>query len=175
MSWFHFTLEGLQNHTASLCFPGIMIDIHQKLLCLISSVDHLFFTVYHSNGGTHNKNYTHHHSKVSESYLAVPPAGSVNTFGDKKELSIDPRFYYYRAGLVNRDSFDPELVLDCPMTAKGGYEAMMRFLEQHGHPPKVMFVANDSIAPEIMMALREYHLGVPEDTGIVTFNNTVLP
>lgn len=47
-------------------------------------------------------------------------------------------------------------------------------LEQHGYPPKAMFVASDSIAPGIMMALQESNLSVPENTGIVTFNNTVL-
>lgn len=107
-------------------------------------------------------------------FQTVAYVGSVNTFGNRKELTMDPRFYYYRAGLVNRDNFVPELVLDCPMTAKGGYQVMKNFLEQHGCPPKAMFVASDSIAPGIMMALQESNLSVPENTGIVTFNNTVL-
>ncbi|MBD5162415.1 MAG: substrate-binding domain-containing protein [Oscillibacter sp.] len=100
--------------------------------------------------------------------------GSVNTFGDQKELTMDPRFYYYRTGLMNRDRFDPELVLDCPMTARGGYKVMTEFLDRNERPPEAMFVASDSIAPGLMMALRERRLSVPEDTSIITFNNTVL-
>ena len=100
--------------------------------------------------------------------------GSVNTFGDHKELTMDPRFYYYRASQANRDSYDPSLVLDCEMNAKSGYAAMRNFLETYGRPPEAMFIASDSIAPGAMMALRERGLRVPEDISIVTFNNTVL-
>ena len=107
-------------------------------------------------------------------FQKVAYVGSVNTFGDRKELTMDPRFYYYRTALLNRDCFSTELVLDCPMTAKGGYQVMTEFLDRHGHPPEAMFVASDSIAPGLMMALRERNLSVPEDTNIITFNNTVL-
>lgn len=107
-------------------------------------------------------------------FQKVAYVGSVNTFGDQKELTMDPRFYYYRAGLMNRERFGPELVLDCPMTAKGGYQVMTEFLKRNGRPPEAMFVASDSIAPGLMMALREHRLSVPEDTSIITFNNTVL-
>ena len=107
-------------------------------------------------------------------FQKVAYVGSVNTFGDRKELTMDPRFYYYRAGLVNRDCYDPELVLDCPMTAKGGHQVMTEFLDRHGRPPEAMFVASDSIAPGLMMALREQKLSVPEDASVITFNNTVL-
>lgn len=104
----------------------------------------------------------------------VAYVGSVYTFGDQKELTMDPRFYYYRAGLTNRDCFDRSLVLDCSMTAKGGYEAMTAFLDRQGRPPEAMFIASDSIAPGLMMALRERGLSVPGDASVITFNNTVL-
>ena len=107
-------------------------------------------------------------------FQKVAYVGSVNTFGDQKELTMDPRFYYYRSGLMNRDRFDPELVLDCPMTANGGYQAMTEFLDRNGHPPEAMFISSDSIAPGLMMALREHRLGVPENISVITFNNTVL-
>lgn len=107
-------------------------------------------------------------------FQRVAYVGSVNTFGDRKELTMDPRFYYYRAGLVNRDCFAPDLVLDCTMTARGGYQVMTEFLGRNGRPPEAMFVASDSIAPGLMMALRERNLSVPEDTNVITFNNTVL-
>ena len=107
-------------------------------------------------------------------YQRVAYLGSVNTFGNHKELRMDPRFYYYRAGQANRNSYDPSLVLDCKMNAKSGYAAMRDFLETYGRPPKAMFIASDSIAPGAMRALRERGLRVPEDISVVTFNNTVL-
>lgn len=100
--------------------------------------------------------------------------GSVNTFGHHKELTTDPRFYYYRAGQTNRDCYDPSLVLDCPMNAKGGYEVVSRYLDTHGAPPEAMFVSSDTIVPGLMKALRERGVKVPADVSIVTFNNTVL-
>lgn len=100
--------------------------------------------------------------------------GSVNTFGNHKELTMDPRFYYYRASQANRDSYDPALVLDCEMNAKSGYAAMRGFLETRGKLPEAMFIASDSIAPGAMRALREWGIRVPGDISIVTFNNTVL-
>lgn len=107
-------------------------------------------------------------------FSRIAYVGAVNTFGDQKELTMDPRFYYYRTWLINRNRFDPELVLDCPMTSGGGYEAMTEYLERNGHAPEAMFVASDSIAPGLMMALREHGVAVPEDAGVITFNNTVL-
>ena len=111
--------------------------------------------------------YENGHRKVA--YL-----GGVKTLGDHKELTIDPRFYFYRAWLANLDSYDPSLVLDCEMTAKSGYAAMGAYLEKHGRPPEAMFIASDTIAPGALRALRENGLRVPEDSSIVTFNNTVL-
>ena len=111
--------------------------------------------------------YEHGHKRVA--YL-----GSVETFAGYKELTTDPRFYYYRAWEANLDSFDPSLVLDCEMTAKSGYAAMCDYLEKHGRSPEAIFIASDAIAPGALRALRERGLRVPEDTSIVTFNNTVL-
>ena len=90
------------------------------------------------------------------------------------QLTLDPRFYYYRASQANRDSYDQSLVLDCEMNAKSGYTTMRGFLETYGRPPEAVFIASDSIAPGAMRALRERGLRVPGDISIVTFNNTVL-
>lgn len=107
-------------------------------------------------------------------FSKIAYVGAVNTFGDQKELTMDPRFYYYRTWLINRDRYDSELVLDCPMTSGGGYAAMTEFLRKSARAPEAMFVASDSIAPGLMMALREHGVAVPEDAGVITFNNTVL-
>ena len=100
--------------------------------------------------------------------------GGVKTFGDQKELTTDPRFYYYRAWQADFDSYDPSLVLDCETTVKSGYAAMCNYLERYGRPPGAMFIASDTIAPGALRALRERGLSVPYDISIVTFNNTVL-
>lgn len=107
-------------------------------------------------------------------YEEVAYLGSVFTFGAKKELSMDPRFYYYKNSLLERGTFDPELVLDCEMNSKSSYAVMAEYLRQKKRPPKAIFAASDVVAPGLLKALREYRLRVPEDVGVITFNNTSL-
>ncbi|MBQ0078570.1 MAG: LacI family DNA-binding transcriptional regulator [Eubacterium sp.] len=99
-------------------------------------------------------------------------AGSVHTFGDKKELSTDARYYYYQNKMLSEGLFDEELIIDCPMNAAGGYEAMNQYLESHKDVPEVIFAASDAVVPGIVKSLYEHHLTIPGDVGVVTFNNT---
>lgn len=108
-------------------------------------------------------------------YTHVAYVGSVHTFGHHKELTTDPRFSYYQMDQMSRNCYDPALVLDCSMNARSGYQSMSQFLDSHdGKPPEAMFIASDSIAPGVLMALQEYGIRIPADVGILTFNNTVL-
>lgn len=102
----------------------------------------------------------------------VAYVGSVRTFGDKKQLTMDPRYYYYHSTMVNRQLFEEELVFDCPMNALGGYEVMNRFFEQRGRLPDALFVSSDAVVPGVLKALRERHIRIPEDIGVISFNNT---
>lgn len=100
--------------------------------------------------------------------------GGVYTFGDTKELSMDPRFYYYKNALLARDRFDPQLVLDCQMNAKSSYEVMTAYLDCGNALPDGIFAASDVVVPGLMKALREHNIQVPQQMGIITFNNTPL-
>lgn len=99
--------------------------------------------------------------------------GSVNTFGHHKELTMDARYYYYRNSLVGRECFDADLVLDCPMNAQGGCEAMSAWLSAHGKPPEAVFIASDAIASGALKAMHEFGLEVPRDCSVISFNNTI--
>lgn len=100
--------------------------------------------------------------------------GSVYTFGATKELSVDPRFYYYKNSLLEWGCYDAELVLDCEMNPAGGYAAVKRHLEQGKKRPEAIFAASDAVAPGLLRALREHGICVPDDIGVITFNNTSL-
>lgn len=108
------------------------------------------------------------------SYERVAYLGSVYTFGPKKELTMDPRFYYYKNSLLERGSYDPELVLDCEMNSKSSYAVMKAYLERGNPPPEAIFAASDVVAPGLLKALREWNVSVPGQVGIITFNNTSL-
>ena len=107
-------------------------------------------------------------------YRRVAYLGSVYTFGPKKELTMDPRFYYYKNSLLERDSYEKDLVFDCEMNAQSGYEALKAYLESGKERPQAIFAASDAVVPGLLKALREHHIQVPEDMGVITFNNTSL-
>lgn len=98
--------------------------------------------------------------------------GSVNTFDDEKNLAMDPRYYYYRTSLINRDLFCQDFVVDCENNAKDGYAAMKAYLESGKELPDVFFASSDSVAPGVVNALLEKGIHIPEDIGFVTYNNT---
>ena len=98
--------------------------------------------------------------------------GGVYTFGNTKELSMDPRFYYYKNSLLSRDLFDPDLVIDCEMNSASSYQAMCAYLDSGNPLPDAIFAASDVVAPGLLRALREREISVPDQMGVITFNNT---
>ncbi len=107
-------------------------------------------------------------------YQQVAYLGSVYTFGGTKELSMDPRFYYYKNSLLERDCYDTDLVIDCEMNSRSSYAAMKQYLESGKKLPEAIFTASDVVAPGLLKALREYDIQIPDDIGVITFNNTSL-
>lgn len=107
-------------------------------------------------------------------YENVGYLGSVYTYGATKELSMDPRFYYYKNSLLERACYHADLVIDCEMDSKSSYAAMKAYLESGKKLPDAIFAASDVVAPGLLKALREYEIRIPEEIGIITFNNTSL-
>lgn len=107
-------------------------------------------------------------------YERVAYLGGVNTYGAKKELSMDPRFYYYKNALLERGTYDPALVIDCEMNSRSSYAAMKACLESGKPLPEAIFAASDVVAPGLLKALHEHQIRIPQDIGVITFNNTSL-
>ena len=85
---------------------------------------------------------------------------------------MDPRFYYYKNSLLSRDLFDPDLVIDCEMNSASSYQAMCAYLDSGKPLPDAIFAASDVVAPGLLRALREREISVPDQMGVITFNNT---
>lgn len=111
---------------------------------------------------------------LEHGYKQVAYLGSVYTFGSVKELSMDPRFYYYRNFLMDKGLYDKELVIDCAMNSAGSYRAMKDYIASGKPLPQAIFAASDVVAPGLVKALREYDIQIPRDIGVITFNNTSL-
>lgn len=111
---------------------------------------------------------------LEHGYKQVAYLGSVYTFGPAKELSMDPRFYYYRNFLMDRELYDKSLVIDCEMNSRSSYAAMKEYIDSGKKLPEAIFAASDVVAPGMVKALREYKIQIPGDVGVITFNNTSL-
>lgn len=107
-----------------------------------------------------------------QGYQHVAYMGSVYTYGDSKQLSVDPRFYYYKNSLLERGVFEDEFVIDCEMNATSSYEVMKAYMESGKKLPDAIFVSSDAVVPGLLKVLREYEIKIPEQLGIITFNNT---
>lgn len=100
--------------------------------------------------------------------------GSVYTFGDTKDLSMDPRFYYYKNSLINRGVYDENLIIECEMNSRSSYKKTLDYLDAHqpDEYPDAVFVASDAAAPGVVKALNEKGIEIPGQMGVITFNNT---
>ena len=100
--------------------------------------------------------------------------GSVFTYGDTKDLKMDPRFYYYKNSMINRETYEESLVIDCEMNSKSSYNKMLEYLDSHqpSEYPDAIFAASDAAAPGLVNALSERRIGIPDQIGVITFNNT---
>lgn len=100
--------------------------------------------------------------------------GSVYTFGDTKDLTMDPRFYYYKNSLINQGGYEESLVIDCEMNSRSSYDKMKEYLKSHNAEeyPDAVFIASDAAAPGFLKAVNELGIKIPEQMGVITFNNT---
>ena len=110
----------------------------------------------------------------AKGHKQIAYVGSVYTFGDTKELSLDPRFYYYKTSMMSENQYSDNLVIDCEMKAQSGYEKMTEYLNANNELPTALYIASDTVAPGVLKALREKNYSVPDDFSIITFNNTSL-
>ena len=67
-------------------------------------------------------------------------------------------------------SFDANLVVDCPWTQRGGYDAIHHLLQRRPLPTAV-FAANDLMAIGAMLGIQDAGLRVPDDIAVAGFDN----
>ncbi len=107
-------------------------------------------------------------------YEEIAYVGAVNTFDDHKKLTMDPRYYYYSNSMNPQKREEPRLLIECEMNSKSSYKAMSEYIQKYGSVPEAMFIASDATATGVIKAIQENGFGVPEDTSIITYNNTTL-
>ncbi|WP_270214926.1 LacI family DNA-binding transcriptional regulator [Clostridium butyricum] len=100
--------------------------------------------------------------------------GAKNTLGDLKVPVFDKRLKHYIEYLKEKDLFQEDYIIDCHMSSKGGYDAIINYINEGRKIPSAFFVANDSVATGVIRGLTENEYKVPGDVSIIGFNDTVV-
>ncbi|GBG95657.1 LacI family transcriptional regulator [Ligilactobacillus salitolerans] len=94
---------------------------------------------------------------------------------DQQESLLDPRFTAFKKLLTARKNYEPRFVYVGQFTLDSGYQMMRQAIhELNTDLPEAFFAANDSIAVGALRALQEENIKVPEQTSIISFNDSSL-
>ncbi len=100
--------------------------------------------------------------------------GSHYTLQETRDLKLDPRLYYFRNSLQDKDLYRPEYALDCEMNSPSAYQTLTQALAQWEQRPTALFLSSDAMVQGALRALDEAGLSIPEDMSVIAFNDTPL-
>jgi len=107
---------------------------------------------------------------VSCHYSSIAFAGGSPLVKFTTDLRAAYRKLLNSYGLAYNEAFDvPDLHYD----ENGGYAAMTQILKEKERPDAVIAV-NDFTAVGVMRAISEHHLRIPDDIGVISFDNTYI-
>lgn len=90
----------------------------------------------------------------------------------EKQFLPDIRLTLLKTALEANSLYKEQWHLESAFTVADGYQTMLTFLEQDKNNwPEAFFVSSDAIAIGALKALHEKNIKVPEDIGILSFND----
>lgn len=100
--------------------------------------------------------------------------GEKYTLGDNKLPSFDDRLKYFYEYMKSNELLNEEYIINSDMTAEGGYNAIIDYIDSKNEMPTAIFTANDAIASGVIKGLNERNIKVPDDISIIGFNDTII-
>ena len=100
--------------------------------------------------------------------------GSRYTLGDLRIPELDDRLKFFYEYMKSIELLNENYIINCEMTSKSGYDAMINFISNKEKMPTAFFVANDAIATGVVRALQEKGFRVPREVSIIGFNDTIM-
>ncbi|HYE81574.1 MAG TPA: LacI family DNA-binding transcriptional regulator [Clostridia bacterium] len=107
---------------------------------------------------------------VSSGHTRLGFIGGREYVGKAQEPLVDERERAYRDFTREKGIYDEDNIYIGSFTTEAGYSMMKKAIGK-GNIPTVFFVASDSMAMGVMQALYESNLKIPQDVGIVSFND----
>jgi len=92
---------------------------------------------------------------------------------DKKNIVKDLRAELFIEGLKKRELYQDRYHYTGHFSTASGFEMMNRLIEDHADDlPTFLFAENDAIAIGALRALQEANIDVPEQIGVIGFNDS---
>lgn len=109
---------------------------------------------------------------LAKGHRRIAYLGNTSIYHFMENSALEPRFYFYKIGLMSLDLYDEDLVISCQMNGESCYTALSHYLKSHANLPNMIFAASDALVPGMLKALFEANLSIPEDISVITFHNT---
>lgn len=91
---------------------------------------------------------------------------------DKSKVFSRRRFEGYESALLNNDMIiDSDLIIECCNTSEDSYQVMKKLLDEKKAPDAVI-CAKEIISVGVLRAIREKGLKIPNDIGLISFDNS---
>ena len=100
--------------------------------------------------------------------------GEKYTLGDNKIPIFDERLKYFYEYMNNNNLLNEKFIINSSMTAEGGHEAIINYIDNKYKMPTAFFAANDAVASGLIKGLSERNIKVPEEISIIGFNDTII-
>ncbi|CAM2078557.1 MULTISPECIES: LacI family DNA-binding transcriptional regulator [Clostridia] len=100
--------------------------------------------------------------------------GEKYTLGDNKIPTFDDRLKYFYEYMNSNKILNEKFIINSDMTAEGGHEAIINYIDSKNEMPTAFFAANDAIASGLIKGLYERNIKVPEEVSIIGFNDTII-
>ena len=98
--------------------------------------------------------------------------GQLYKYSDRRQDDLEIRRKLFNRLMMERNLYDPELIIDCNMDIESAIEAWKEHLKLGKPLPSAVFCANEENAMGTLKQLQQEGYSIPRDISVVSFNDT---
>ena len=98
--------------------------------------------------------------------------GQLYKYSDRRQDDLEIRRKLFNRLMMERNLYDPELIIDCNMDIESAIEAWKEHLKLGKPLPSAVFCANEENAVGTLRQLQQEGYSIPKDISVVSFNDT---
>lgn len=98
--------------------------------------------------------------------------GQLYKYSDRRQDELEIRRKLFNRLMMERNLYDPELIINCNMDIESAIEAWKEHLKLGKPLPSAVFCANEENAVGTLRQLQQEGYSIPKDISVVSFNDT---